>query len=162
MQVTTETINGRKVTVIRRPFDPEWVKEQLVMGVPVVVEWDGKIYFVYDINKRLNGTRLAVGSYDEGNYGGVMAERIKHTITILAPLPSRPKLSDLGILHKYYSEDIIVSGEHIGDNKLQFSRDVCGGELFSLIEQGYDVEVYGGHLTYGQRVEIAIEGDNNA
>ncbi len=36
--ITIEEINGKKCSVVRKPFDAEWVREQLAIGMPVVVE----------------------------------------------------------------------------------------------------------------------------
>lgn len=100
MKVTIETINDKKCTVIRRPFDAEWVKGQLDMNNSFLVEthktkgrwsilwdWECSIRDVFKTPK----TRL-------------FAEDIDYTITILPALREHPKPEDAKRLYRYMAE----------------------------------------------------------
>lgn len=64
MKTTIETINNKLCTVIRRPFDAEWVKGQLAMGVPVRV-------------REVHGVQWAwVFSENNGRYYSERGERL--------------------------------------------------------------------------------------
>lgn len=102
MKVTSESIGGKPYTVIRKPFDAEWVKEQLSAGIPIVAQaYDGRVdyYFGYKDNRFLGFL------YGEMHRGSLVA-----TINKLPPLPRKPTTEDSSLLHLYAAHGLYACG----------------------------------------------------
>jgi len=142
--ITIETINGREYTVIRKPFNAEWVREQLAIGNAVTCSYRGKpsrTLVVY--NEWMDGLnhsqwKVIGGTRDLGT------DELEYVRVILPPLPRRPKPSDAPLLHLYLSMGIIpVFGEERLDCGIV--KTYCNGA---------------NHITHalhnGERVDVAI------
>lgn len=127
-KVSIEEINGKQCTVIRKPFDAEWVKEQLGMGNYVRVE-------------TFNMEWERVVSQDF-----ITNTNLKYILTILPAIPKHPKPEDAPLLYRYMAEGIIPMYKiHIA------------AECFLPVSQHCIGKVTITHATHkGERVEIAI------
>lgn len=165
-EITIEKINGKERTIIRKPFDAEWVKEQLCNGTGVTVElcnltWRTLSY--YDSEDDLYCGYLSKAS----------ASYIVNTITILPPLPKHPKSEDAPLLHLYAANGLTVCSEHLDNatppNVVKFHFVGCGKKgIYTEFNPPLDCK---NHLNWwanyplthatlsGEYVEIAIEGE---
>ena len=125
MQVTIEEINGNKCTVIRKPFDQKWVKEQLDMGIPVLA--DGTeiygdnslcLYAMAESHNR-NGDRIVYNFYAATEELKRNADTFVSTVTILPALPRYPRPEDRLLLYRYMAEGVrlIIIRYHGTDDK---------------------------------------------
>jgi len=156
MKVSIETINNKLVTVIRKPFDAEWVKEQLSMGIPVDAEENGR--HRHNLCRKFGCDFISAkgGAYGEFLVSG---EELKYTLTILPPLSKHPKPEDAGDLYAYAKEGLMVEGlmnAYVGG---KYIDQIGGAKLHNIIKaleyEGRNITIT--HATLeGERVEIAI------
>lgn len=153
-KITIETINNNLVTVIRKPFDAEWVKGELSMDIPLIVErFDGVIIntlYKYDTD---------LEKFEESGYYGHLyhIDELKYTLTILPALPKHPKTPrDDRILCAY-----MVVGL---DVQIELSNSGSQPMMYNMVSWLYHNKSHGGfyreitHATLnGSKVEIAIE-----
>jgi len=138
MKTTIETINGKLCTVIRKPFDAEWVRGQLADGFIVHVEgyW-GKTYVTGDSGHKLHLRGLP---HD------LPITEIDYTLAILPALPKHPKSKDELLIFRYYSEGLEPVLTDKGENYSYLWVRPNKAEITHAI-----------HAETGERVEIAIE-----
>lgn len=137
METSIETINGKLYTVIRKPFDADWVREQLAMGVPVLAELkpsrNGYVKrgaLVYAGN---NSFGIADWYDDEG--GALYVDHsYQYTLTILPALPRYPKIKDVDLLFRYASEGLRACIRNEAGNYLHMA--------------GYEPEVNAAYLPF--------------
>lgn len=116
---TIEHISGKPYTVIRKPFDAEWVREQLAMGNKVLFEVDvpemvakykGERY-VFDKQGQFESS-LRYPVYGTETIVMDIANCFKddnlETLTILPPLPFHPTADDARLLYRYMAEGVAV------------------------------------------------------
>ena len=143
-KVTIETIGGKQCTVIRKPFDAEWVKEQLDMGIPLRGEFFG-----------VGGTYENIIEPHMDELDWYIAEG-KYILTILPALPKHPKPEDAKRLYEYMAEGLHPSLDEspligVFDGFFQFDGVSTAGIEYEIT-----------HATLGgERVEIAIEEQSN-
>lgn len=165
MQVSTETINGELMTVIRKPFDAEWVNQQLSIGVPVTCEFpktegtcyqDGRVIIVScdgsDEYKYI--TWQTDWDTDDAYCTDRMLE--SYIITTLPPLPRNPTADDAWLLHLYASHGLyaafgIYQFAHIDDDGEVYVYGNAGLEMISSPETTHCV------YKQGNRVDVAIK-----
>lgn len=138
---SVETIGNRLCTVIRKPFDPEWVREQLTMGMPVMVDLGNNVYdAIYGIK---DSRALLYNASDT-----VHLDNIRYTLAILPALKRYPTPYDARLLHRYEAENLRVAGVayNITDDGLRILRHV---------ECGNTVEITHAIMN-GERCEVAI------
>lgn len=165
MIVSTEIISGKPVTVIRRPFQPDKVRESLERGVPVVAERiSGQRYTLL---KWLAASEEFV-SYREDGWRKPKPHILEYTLTILPPLPRRPTAEDAGLLHRYASEGLFVEGkyEHCTKGWVQTSfeitmRYVTRGMIKDAEFPFKPIEVFCAINAQGERVEVAFVGGDD-
>lgn len=177
MQTSVETINGKLCTIIRRPFDAEWVREQLAMGIPVVAWhrfWKKPVSLVncYTSN---DGEVFYQGWFNQYETFSLLGMVFTDTITILLALPRRLTPEHAPLLYRYCSEGIFA---YLKGNSYPFPkwsiRDESG--IFVGISEDVQGNVVGKFLeteggwphnpvleyatdTNGNRIEVAIEGE---
>lgn len=138
-KVSIEEINGKQCTVIRKPFDAEWVKEQLSMGNYVRVE-------------TFNMEWERVVSQDF-----ITNTNLKYILTILPALPKHPKPEDAPLLHRYMAEGLEICGisVHSWDGgKRKLKENSNSRILRNFFDNTLDKITHATHK--GERVEIAI------
>lgn len=150
--ITIEEINGKKCSVVRKPFDAEWVREQLAIGMPVVVEAhqdSGYRQWITLINEADN----SLFGYVPDSTSGLMrfsvdgGGTLQSIIVVLPALPRHPTPEHAGLMYRYMAEGIepqtfcCATGKRI--NWLDNVHRKC-----SIIRALYN----------GQRIEISIEG----
>lgn len=141
--VTVEKIGNKSVTIIRRPFDPEAVRESLAMGVPAVVEawYQGQIISAPIVEPEpSNGWWLAF----KGLYKCADDGDINHTLTILPALFSFPTDEEV---FAYEAQGLRVFRS---SNKGTTHRAIFGTHRDSPVTHVI--------LAEGECVEVAIEG----
>ena len=159
MKISIETIGDKQCTVIRKPFDAEWVKEQLSMGIPVVAacDWREGNYYIADFLGDKFYYLNENGSIDTAN-----ANCWTWTLTILPPLPRNPTPEDAPLLYRYMAEGLEICGSS-GRDALGCRHQTTGGIylLMSTLLEG-NVRVTITHAIHnGERVEIAIGDDDD-
>lgn len=168
MQVSPEIISGKLVTIIRRPFEADKVRESLERGVPVVVEAAFDPYKPTEIFRSiLVEWNERVGCFDAYE-GCVETDEILSVLTILPPLPRRPTAEDAGLLHRYASEGLFVEGkyEHCTKGWVQTSfeitmRYVTRGMIKDAEFPFKPIEVFCAINAQGERVEVAFVGGDD-
>ena len=162
-KVTIEEINGKQCTVIRKPFDAEWVKEQLSMGNHVRMEavYPDQDTVLIECSTKTYPAGESVSYF--GAYDCFAEEDIKHTLTILPALPRKPTPEDAPLLYRYASEGLMVmiktEGCYSDDYGIPDEEDRWEEEYefnSPLINVGEPQEITHATLN-GERVEIAIE-----
>lgn len=163
-EISVETINGKQCTVIRKPFDAEWVKEQLSMGIPLVVQ-DNELER-WQLFGRANAFPwLSASSLNDGRVDSLYSSCIEYVLTILPPLPRRPKPEDAPLLYRYMSEGITPVLATDGFNFNLCGVSPPGNALYLNSDKEYDGIHLGLCETFyalynGEKVNIAIgEGD---
>lgn len=163
-KITKETINGAEFTVVRKPFDAEWVRGQLKMGIPIIAE---------TIDECGKSGRKARGSHilhdftncDEwfrGSYMAGDASSFSHTLTILPALPRNPKPSDAALLYRYMVEDLIPFGDikvpcaAFGESNGRYQRISVEVSTVGRIDNSMPTLTHAIDSQTGERVEIAI------
>jgi hypothetical protein len=174
--ITIETINGREYTVIRKPFDAEWVREQLAMDNAVLAtdqrytspkmltdyytfhEGYGKLDALR--NTTFDGLGFCYPYGDDLLW--TSATEFTETIVRLPPLPRRPKPEHAALLHLYISKGLMPLFnrlECINKKPVQTVRalniitDWDRGEKYQNEYEYYACNILSGN---GERVEIAI------
>lgn len=156
-------------TVIRKPFDSEFVKEQLSMGVPVLVE---------EFEGHGKGVKPLLHYKDEyfvGRNINAKSYRIAETLTILPALPKHPKPEDLEMIYAYMAAGLNVHFNRYdwGEEKVTHNHPARvilnmlehgGNEICNATEARYIegvTEAWRFEITHatlnGERVEVAIE-----
>jgi hypothetical protein len=165
--VSIEEIGGRKVSVIRKPFDAEWVREQLSMGAAVKCDCSVLSEGVFSnliVGEAPNGTFYQLGEEEPFFEIFPIEERcFMSTITILPPLPKHPTPDDASLLYRYMSEGLQVHAD-IGNVKLNepllgFDNSSIGEWIFGHGFYGhrhYKLEITHAVNAQGKRVEVAI------
>jgi len=153
MKVTIEEINNKQCTVIRKPFDAEWMKEQLGMWQPVRVEYRDGYCFTYTIP---DGGGFELHTHLIRKHGEPI-----NTLTILPALPKHPKPEDAPLLYRYMAEGIEVhADDSYMDEEVCFRGVARGIEKFILCGDGFINRQFEFEITHatlnGERVEIAI------
>lgn len=169
MKVTSENISGRLVTVIRRPFDADAVRESLAIGVPTVVETVHGGRNV--VHKEIELVSVfSDGSsriqYDCGDTK-ILAVSVKSIITILPPLPRHPTLEHAGLLYRYASEGVFavldyeVATDVVESLVFRGMRidDVAAPWLGDWGSQWKNAEITHAVDASGDRLDVAIEGE---
>lgn len=159
-RVSIETIGGKLCTVIRRPFDTEWVREQLAMGVPVIAERISLQRFLLvrdDHEGKYKGIKAdsPYGYYSEGRTIDIAPHIFEYTITILPALPRNPKPEHAALLYRYASESLNVRYE-IMDADLRCADGLGIGDILNHLGC-CPIEITHCLDTQGNRVEVAIE-----
>lgn len=147
MQTTIETIGGKLCTVIRKPFDADWVREQLSMGIPVVGELprgERIPFYILDIDQEF---------YD-----------YPFVVTILPALPRHPKPEDAPLLYRYAAEGIHLSfvwGNYTEEHYEMCTRSSGIVEVMDYIQRKQIPLPTFSHAidAQGNRHEIAITDD---
>lgn len=139
-KVSIEEINGRYCTVIRKPFNAAWIKEQLDMGNPVIVGDDiwhdggGEEHIIRrllleEVHKPSKPSILQPPLHGDehlryyGSGGSPFgswtplrdSECLKYTYSILPPLPRHPKQEDAPLLHRYMAEGLDILAQVINN-----------------------------------------------
>ncbi len=172
MKVNIETINGKQCTVIRKPFDANWVKEQLSMGIPVLAEkkdWKAEGEYGYkNLNLILEFAPYYRGSYwcasecQNKGFHGIGYHKSGHRsiegswtyiLTILPPLPRNPKLEDAWRLHELMAKGISVYFTWDDD---RVRKTVWCADDFPVNQLVDEITITHATLN-GERVEIALE-----
>jgi hypothetical protein len=152
MTITIETINGKKCTVIRKPFDPEWVKKQLAMVIPLIAEHkEYGVLYLPPQDKSKKGTFCYFHNSDSAD-GVASLENFTSIIVVLPALPRKPKPDDVRRIHEYESHGLEVWGYNTKDAM----KDTCRAIPHKIARHGEDITIT--HALYnGERVEIALE-----
>lgn len=146
MQTSVETISGKLCTVIKRPFDAEWVREQLAMGMPYMYEAeDGYRGNFYPKIRTLVEKAIDIGRLTP-----------KYVITILPALPRRPTPEHAPLLYRYASEDVFVVGTGHDGPSYPNGLGLSGILHLSKTHKG-KAEITHATDTNGNKIEIAIE-----
>lgn len=160
LPTSIETINGKLCTVIRRPFDAEWVREQLAMGVPVVTDLAVLLFAASEGRYYTERGYMVL----DGARQHLPEARIK---TILPALPKNPTPEHAALLYRYMAEGIypvlvcpdselsfLLRGiDRFGNALYKNLADEYDGISLSLCEINYAVPETGG------RCEVAISDD---
>lgn len=167
MKISVEEIGGKKVTIIRKPFDAEWARESLAMGVPIVAEGnDGWKCFVtrkfyHNKEMELFSCKAIIdpcGSVDGCFIADVGEEYLAYTINVLPALSKRPTPEDAALLYRYMAEGIYFTYSY--DDYDYEGRDttntIDGSMIYELINR--KAEIIHAIDTDGTRVEVAIQG----
>jgi hypothetical protein len=155
--ISIETIGNKKVTVIRKPFDADWVKEQLSMGVPVIAQW-GRVDVQLRANRNIKESDNRF--YTAGSaYSSLHESELDSIVTILPALPRHPNPSDACLLYRYMAEGIRVYIREFKecDNTVELlGFEAETGYLSTSMWGLKHVEIT--HCTLnGERAEIAIK-----
>ncbi len=152
--IKPETINGKLCTVIRRPFDAEWVREQLAMGIPVMGEsaQNGRM-LIHDIGGDLVMVHLFFKGKFETGSDYVVFSAIEHIISILPPLPRRPTTEHARLLHLYAANGIEIDADYTDSFGEGFNT---GSSIVTLNMLGEHLEITGA-LHNGTPVDVAID-----
>lgn len=182
-KVSIEEISGKQCTVIRKPFDAEWVKEQLSMGIPVLAEkkdWKAEGEYGYkNLNLILEFAPYYRGSYwcasecQNKGFHGIGYHKSgprsiegswTYILTILPPLPRNPKLEDAALVSLYKANGIHPHIE-MDSGDIVEPYDISG-QLF--VVQGFDdwhlindTDAVAYCTLNGKKVDIAIEDKDN-
>lgn len=149
ISTTIETINGKPYTVIRKPFDAEWVREQLVIEQSVLAEKSrGKLFTLWN---------CVEDNFQSGGGDFHRKEDFTHIITILPPLPRNPKPDDVKevsrVLYLYGCHNIFLHGTTIEKGRSFAIGGVC--TIIKSIIDGGTVTIEMGELN-GNPVKVAI------
>jgi hypothetical protein len=170
MKVSAEIISGTPATIIRHPFSErvEWVRAQLALGVPVVVE-DEKgrgIITRFEYCETWKEHKYHM-EYSAGNSWILNGECFTHTVQILPALPRNPTPDDAGLLYRYASEGLTPVTDDSLDKGMplygiQHGKAVLGFHIsgYSGEETGLfpleDLTITHAVLANGTRVEVAF------
>ncbi len=142
--ITIEEIQGRKYTVIRKPFDAEWVREQLAIGMPVWIE--KRAFSSYSEKWHTDAQLLCnedslnkIVRFEKDGSHEVLCSK-----AILPPLPRKPKPSDAWLLHLYAAHGVIAYSD---DADFMTCLFLAGGNMQTITHA----------LHNGERVDVAIE-----
>lgn len=103
MKVTIEEINGKQCTVIRKPFDAEWVKGELNRLTSVLVGRDGEDNFIIHPFLRADNSARILDAYKNDCF---------YSLTILPALPKHPTPEDASLLYRYMAEGLCMGGRY--------------------------------------------------
>ena len=164
MQVTIETINNKQCTVIRKPFDAEWVKEQLNMGIFPSVD--------LKCSKPLTGSVLCYKdsyfTYYDPQWNEIISFEkemleLYSVITILPPLPRNPTPEDAPLLYRYMAEGLEPHASVVvNPRKYSGIEHSAGHGIINRMRLYRDTTFQITHATHnGERIEIAIKEKDN-
>lgn len=166
MKTTIEEINGKLCTVVRKPFDAEWVKSQLDIGIPVLM----------DSPKHLPH-RHVITAYNEDEFQSSVSSEYgyefnsardswnkesdcRNVLIILPALPRNPKPEDARMLYRYMAEGIDIIWKWGGEIEDDWESITCGllhnQDGIDLIGDGAVPIAYAINSETGERVEVAI------
>lgn len=146
VEIATEPLR----TIIKRPFDAEYVRSQLEMGIPVVFKHQYLDNYLIAIS--INGDII------NHNCGTTDINSITHTIVTLPPLPRYPKPEDAGLLYAYAAQGLFPYGQVFIKSEGNFSMNTL--PMLDLMEEKHSfpkVELLDALLADGTRVDIAIQ-----
>jgi hypothetical protein len=153
--LTKETINGKEYNVILKPFDADYVRDQLAMGMPVIGESEGRAFAIVSESERFaiqDETVWNVLYYGSGLeiYSGLeKGSWIEFIRTTLPPLPRHPKLEHQGLLHLYVAHGVDAWGEYF-NNAVREYDTVCAICFYDGFPDDFKIT----HLTYNnQRID---------
>lgn len=133
-------------TVIRRPFDAEWVRRQIALGNPFIYEAeDGYRGVFHDKLHSLVNKQISLGRLS-----------FKYAVTILPPLPRKPTVDDAPLLHRYMSEGIeavIDVQGFINTKSMRCSKTLLNA--LSLLECEREI-THAVNAKTGEHVDVAI------
>lgn len=160
--MSVETVNGCDVTIIRNPFDVEWVREQLGAGICPLVEYTGKwdiasfVYFAkYDDEAEIPTYSNIFCPREKRYIIGVHNSELPHTVTILPALPRNPKPEDIRLIHRYLAEGIRPFAVAQTPKGLPLGS-WCGLGVLEAVEASRDMEVKYAFNNSDEEIEIAI------
>lgn len=162
MSVAIGTVNGKICTIVRKPFDSEWVREQLALGMPVWAGYNDGWTIIHGIKGPLfqHIKMLTANGSDKSCFPNI--------ITCLPPLPRKPMPEDARLLYRYMAEGV---EPYIIDNFYANEEDVPQGTFgcffnnkhlhtslgcldpISIIDPEIVFAIYN-----GERVAIALKG----
>lgn len=151
MQVKIETINDKQCTVIYKPFDAEWVEEQIDMEQTVLVKRHNK------------GCLLTLWNHDHcGNFqstglGFHHPDNFESIVTILPALPRYPNKKDALLVYRYMAEGLEVIATAT-DTMTRYNNCEISAVSDNTIDNITNYTITHATLPNGERVEIAIEG----
>ena len=159
MKTTIEEINGKKCTVIRKPFDAEYVKAQLDIGEMVTIRKDDpnslKIMRTTFLRHAVDD-ELSALVVSHGNTWMVsgMPFAFFHDWEIeekLPALPRNPKPEDARLLYRYMAEGIVIYGDS------QVSGEGCINHKYEGYENSRPNEItHAINSETGEKIEVAI------
>lgn len=160
MRTSIETRNGKLVTVIRHDFAEReaWVREQLAMGMPVVVaDKDGCPRVLRECSIPGGTVSPAYYAYDGGYY---FAEDIAHVVTVLPALPARATAACIPLVCHYIACGLNLVLQ-VQDGRRESRLITKLPEIFDYMTDGMDQ--YRDFFTHavdalGYIHKIAIEG----
>jgi len=150
MQVTPETIYGKLCTVIRRPFNAEWVHNELSLWRLPLCEHRGRWEHITGDWCFENGAP----SGDFKLHGGQLtrSEHIDYTVTILPPLPRNPTKDDAWLLYLYASHGLFAVWESIDSYEYKHFPD----RMYSLLSGCKNTGITHAVDAEGNKQEVAI------
>jgi hypothetical protein len=108
------TADGTPYTEIQKPFDAEWVKEQLKMGMPVVaVSKRNENLYLYEIApSKMTHAGKIIDSFYAASFGMPRYEDdFNYTIANLPALPKHPENTDINLILQYWANGLIPHGD---------------------------------------------------
>lgn len=135
MKTTIEEINGKLCTVIRKPFDVEWARDEKATYRTPLLEHEQGYFMRY------------------GSGGDEYEKRYcPYIVVILDALPKYPKPSDARLLYRYMAEGMQLEGKSGG-----WYADM----VFNPAKlNGLDEITHAINSETGERVEVAINDQN--
>ena len=124
--LTKENINGKEYNVIRKPFDAEYVREQLAMGVPVVAETadDDEVVLLDSFREDRFRGYYQNERTTNNNWG---AKYLKSIICRLSPIPLNPEPKHAQLLNLYAANGVgfkvLTSGCYSDDYGREIPND---------------------------------------
>lgn len=100
-KITIEEINGKEFTIVRKPYNAEWVKDELEIGCVVLEKkgnQDGKQGWIY---------MYSIHQLDDLYYQDIIKDVESVIVAVLPALPRHPKPEDAPLLYKYMSEGLM-------------------------------------------------------
>lgn len=168
MKPTIETINGQLCTVVRKPFDAEYVKEQVSIGNTVRVEIFSRAFSICYVRGE---DFYGLDETGEPDYVEVIDLCDVQMVTTLPALPRRPENNEatIRLLHAYRAAGLIPLGRSKNEGahskyKVLSNNPTPNGSYESEPEIGEFIIKIGDEITHaidtdtGERVEIALEG----
>lgn len=162
--VTIENINGEMMTVIRKPFDAEWVRGQLDIGESVIAESKTGIKWIVLYYSEQYGKWASVRQRGD-DIRQIKPSHMVSVVKNLKALPRKPKPEDAALLYRYMAEGIEPRGNYY-DTRAGKKRE--NHSAFSFMTYMYNCNDSHREITHaidtktGERVEIAIKENDDA